>query len=609
YDSNCDGKVDIGDPPQMIFVSANSQGTCCQCGTCACGSSGCAAEPSCCQTGVLRMLDGATGQEIWSLNKAKTGPQGFAGTTVAIGDVDGDQSLDIVALTGDGYVALIDALGNVVALSDARVPDWNTASFGWGGGLSLGDMDNDGVPEIAFAHTLFTWDGTNITRQWVGAHGTGGAVSRRMSHFVDLDLDGDLELLAGNTPYNRDGSTLWTTTAINALPNNFTAIGDFDKNGTPEVVFIASGQVHLVNGADGSYFNGWSPANIRGGGNGGPPTVADFDGDGYPEIGVAMQDFYSVMKPDFTANAVVELWYQSTHDYSSSLTGSSVFDFEGDGKAEVVYNDECFQWVYDGTDGTVLLVSYTQSFTGTEASIVADVDGDGHAELVIMANGASPTSWHCAHHTQDLTPISPHTVPMPIWQPPTGASDYRGITVLGDAENSWVGTRTLWNQHPYNVTNICDPRDSACAPGSYYGQIPQHQQKNWQLDWLNNFRQNVQDDGLFDAPDAVVSLTAACVDPVAMQVSVRNIGLSGLPAGIDVEVVKTGSPEVQLGIVTTTIPLMPGQTQVLDFTAPSGQATTSDTFVARILIPSPPTFHECKEDNNESNPISPECVQ
>jgi hypothetical protein len=32
--------------------------------------------------------------------------------------------------------------------------------------------------------------------------------------------------------------------------------------------------------------------------------------------------------------------------------GSSVFDFNGDGKAEVVYSDEYHLWMYDGSTGT-----------------------------------------------------------------------------------------------------------------------------------------------------------------------------------------------------------------------------------------------------------------
>ena len=594
YDANCDGEVDLADPPNIMFVSGNAKQTCCSCSS---------DTISTCLTGVLRMLDGRNGREIWSLDKAQPGNVGFAGMSVAVGDVDGDERLDIIAMTGDGYIAAVNYDGTVKAISDAKADGNAAGSFGWGGGISIGDMDNDGLVEIAYGRTLFTYTATGeITRLWVGTAGSGSGLAQALSHFVDLDDDGDLELLAGRTAYHKDGTMLWNNTDA----NGFTGVGDFDEDGAADVIVIFNGTARILKGLDGTTLLG--PLTLPGTGNGGPPTVADFDGDGKPEIGVAQQNLYSMLKPDFVNNEITVVWSQTNHDMSSSVTGSSVFDFEADGKAEVVYNDECYLWVYDGTDGSILYTDFTQSFTATESSIVADVDGDGHAELVKVSNGASPTTWTCAHHDAPDVIVAPHTEAFPVWEPAPNGGDYRGITVLGDAANAWVGTRTLWNQHVYEVTNVCDPRDSACEPGSYYGQIPPHQQHNWEQPWLNNFRQNVQDKGVYDAPDVTVSLSVRCATPVPLEVSVRNLGLSGLPAGVEVGLYKQGPPEELLGTVTTTTPLLPGQTEVIEFEA--SNATTGDTFIARVLIDSAnPTFHECRDDNNESDPVTPSCVQ
>ncbi len=593
YDANCDGKVDLLDPPNIVFVSGNAKRTCCSCSNDAIST---------CLTGVLRMLDGRNGREIWSLDKASASSVGFAGMSVALGDLDGDKMLDVVAMTGEGFIAVINHDGTVKAVSTEKANGSDVGTFGWGGGISIGDMDNDGLLEIAYGRTLFTYTAAGqIERLWVGAQGSGSGLGQALSHFVDLDGDGTLELLAGRTAYRKDGTMLWN----NAEANGFTAVGDFDGDELPDVVVVFSGTVRILKGADGTLMLG--PLTLPGTGSGGPPTVADFDGDGKPEIGVAQQNLYSMLKPDFPGSEIKVVWSQTNHDMSSSVTGSSVFDFQGDGKAEVVYNDECYLWVYDGSDGSVLYTDFTQSFTATEASIVADVDGDGHAELVKIANGASPTTWTCAHHDAPDKIVAPHTQAFPVWEPaPSG--DYRGITVLGDAENAWVGTRTLWNQHVYDVTNVCDPRDTACEPGSYYGQIPKHQKPNWKQPWLNNFRQNVQDKGVFDAPDATVSLSVLCATPVPLKVSVRNMGLSGLPAGVEIGLFRQGPPEELLGTVTTENALLPGQTEVIEFKA--ANALTSDTFFARILVDAQnPSFRECRDDNNESDRVTPSCVQ
>lgn len=594
-DSNCDGQVDENDAPAVIFVSGNAKGNCCHC-------TGDAVSQ--CKTGVLRAVDGRTGATLWSLRRAEPTSVGFAGTSVALGDTNGDGRMEIVVLTGEGKLALIGGDGAVLGLSDLPYPNPGSSTFGWGGGIALGDMDNDGKPEAAFGATVWTIDGNTITRQFNGTAGSGGPVSQALSFFVDLDGDGKLELYASNSAYRKDGTLLWNRAG--QIPNGLSAVADLSGDGKPQVVIVSGGNVYVLDGATGATEIG--PYALPGNGSGGPPTIADFDGDGKPEIGVAQQNRYSMLKPSYPAATLTTVWESVNHDLSSSVTGSSVFDFEGDGKAEVIYNDECFLWVYDGQTGAVRLAELTTSFTGTEASIVADVDGDGHAEIVMISNGAdpSPSGWGCN--------VAPWNQPdpannRPAWVPPAGASAYRGITLWGDKENSWVGTRTLWNQHAYSVSNVCDSRDSACVAPNTYGLIPKDQQANWSLPWLNNFRQNVQDKGLFDAPDAVVSVTVQCSTPIVVTVTIRNIGLAGLPAGVTAGVfVGSGASATQIGTVITTKPLLAGQSQVLQFAVPPGSGGQGDAYSARILIdPNNKTFNECRDDNNQSTPATASC--
>src|SRR6185503_3354938 len=126
---------------------------------------------------------------------------------------------------------------------------------------------------------------------------------------------------------------------------------------------------------------------------GGAPTVADFDGDGNVEFGVAHGGAYGVYDPECVAagrpsgcERVGLRWHTDTDDDSSSATGSSVFDFNGDGRAEVVYNDQYFMRVYDGTTGHALFDHRNSSRTRTENPAIADVDNDGDAEIIFAAN-------------------------------------------------------------------------------------------------------------------------------------------------------------------------------------------------------------------------------
>ena len=608
YDSNCDGKVNDLDVPNILFVSGKAidsqtgKGTCCQCtGT----------TPTACHTGVLRLLDGRSGQELWSLDKASPNSSGFAGSSVAIGDVDVDGLVDVVAVTGEGYVVLVDGTGKVRRTSDKPIPGNGGASFGWGGGLAIADMDGDGFAEIGFGSTVYSTTNGAITLKFTGAGGIGGSgADEALSTFVDLDgaPDKHLELLAGHTAYRADGSMLWNR---NDLPDGFPGVGDFNLDGKPEAVLVANGKVWILDGATGATVLG--PGTLPGSGSGGPPTVADFDGDSRPEIGVAMATFYSMLKPDFAGKQIKVIWQTPNHDLSSSVTGSSVFDFEGDGKAEVIYGDECFLWVFDGATGHVRFAEPHTSFTGTEASLVADIDGDGRAEMLMVSNGSDPSaggSWPCDTAPWNQVSKDPN-YGHPAWAPPPGAPAYRGIVAFGDSANSWVGTRTLWSEHTYHVTNICDDRDSACAAPNVYGSIPRVEKSNWTLPWLNDFRQNVQDKGLFDAPDATISLAVDCGTPVALHPSVRNIGLASLPAGVDVGLyMRVGITDTLVGQTATTHALLPGQTEALSVTVNPMTANDKDTFVAKIVIdPLKPKFHECREDNNVSAPATAHCVQ
>ncbi|HUB08324.1 MAG TPA: VCBS repeat-containing protein [Myxococcales bacterium] len=600
YDANCDGKIDDLDPPDVVFVSGNVAGSYCG-----------GAVANSCQTGVLRMLDGRNGQEIWSRASVR-GDAGFLGFSIALGDVDGDGRMDIVAATGDGYVVLINGDGQLERTSDKPI-----GATGWGGGLALADLEGTGHPDIIFGSTVFSTDDGGITRVFVGGNGacatkndagtcltwkmgSAGGNMEALSVVANVDGTGPA-VVAGNTAYRPDGGVVWFRPD---LPDGFNAVADLNGDGVPEVVLVANAQLWVLDGATGKTELG--PFKLPSSGAGGPPTVATFDGTGRRQIGVAQSDYYSVVAPDYDAGVLRLLWKMPNHDLSSAVTGSTVFDFEGQGRPSVIYGDECFLWVFDGPTGAVRFETPHSSFTGTEASMVADVDGDGRAEILMVSNGAGGgVGW--GGGGCNAWPAFDADAGVPTWVNDDGGG-YRGLTAFGDSANSWVGTRTLWNEHGYHVSNVCDDQDDACGPPDVYGSIPRVEQDNWTVPWLNDFRQNVQEKGLFNAPDATLELQIICATPASFAVQVRNVGAASLPAGVRVAVFSEqsdgGAAQVAQG--ATTRALLPGQFESLTLTATDPTLQADGTFYAAIEN-NPPIFHACRTDDETTAPVAGNC--
>ncbi|MDH3819121.1 MAG: VCBS repeat-containing protein, partial [Myxococcales bacterium] len=272
-------------------------------------------------------------------------------------------------------------------------------------------------------------------------------------------------------------------------------------------------------------------------------------------------------------------WMVENDDCSSRVTGSSVFDFEGDGSAEVVYADETTFRIFKGSDGTVLYEDDSHSSnTRLEMPIVVDVDNDGKSEIV---------------------------VPEPNRHDP----DRGGIEIWEDADRNWVRTRRIWNQHTYSVTNVTED-----------GQIPRVPEPNWTRSRLNNFRQNVQPGGLFDAPDFVVreiSRLDCDESQFTLALVVGNDGSLSVPPGILTHVVVTTDDAgvFDLGAVATGDWLLPGQSEqlVAVFEIPAGPQVTEILVSATVDDDGMggQRYNECDEGNNEarSNPIRCPSVQ
>ncbi|MCB8978743.1 MAG: tandem-95 repeat protein [Ardenticatenaceae bacterium] len=483
--------------------------------------------------------------------------QGEQFSQLAVGDIDNDNLPEIITVPS----APASNGTRLIAFENDGTFKWLSEVIPFPrfdyGGVSLADLDHDGSVEIVAGATVLDSDGQIL---WSGGYGVGNGGVCCLSAVADIDLDGTMEVIAGKSAYRSDGQLMWH------YPNGgdgWPAIGNFDADPFAEIITISFNFI-VLREHDGSVI--WS--RVIDGSSGsrcGPPTIANFDLDSEPEIGVACGQGYYVFEGDSTLK-----WSVPVQDGSSGITGSSVFDFNGDGIAEVVYNDELYLRVFRGTDGEILFEIPNSSGTLLEYPVVADVDLDGNAEIVVVSNNNQ------------------------------GFADQVGLTEFGvfvyeDVLDNWVKTRSIWNQHTYHISNINDD-----------GTIPLTEEPSWLTH--NSYRANLSLDlSPLAAPDLTASrlvVTPLTAGGAALTVRVGNGGLNLVADGIPVAFYN-GDPDAGgslIGVEYTQQTLHSGDYE--DVTIQLANAPT-DPFEIFVRVDDDGqgigTENECNENNNSHN--------
>ncbi len=162
------------------------------------------------------------------------------------GDVNGDGNADFACGNNQGTVYLGDGAGHFT-LADGNLPP---VPSGGRIGVALGDVNDDGRDEVAFATTagigVYAWSAPG---QWTDLSGTLATVGApQRVQIADMDLDGHGDVVAfflGRVVvYGGDGQGHWQTLVSVTTPDacDFAAARagvDFDHNGYPDFAFVA----------------------------------------------------------------------------------------------------------------------------------------------------------------------------------------------------------------------------------------------------------------------------------------------------------------------------------------------------------------------------------
>ena len=366
-------------------------------------------------------FDGTNYMETWTVSYTKNGHYAVVSPTIADMMGNGHTQVCILDKVFDTRTGTLLANGGFI--SDTGY--LSSYSFGrFGHGNTLGP-----VPACAFESIMVA---------------------------VDIDDDGIKELIGGDCVYavnltNFDGIagnsfTLKQRAQKTGRPeigDGGTAIADIDNDGQLEVIVSGPyadgfntanrGMLYVYNPRTGEVIHtnriGNIPRNQR---VFGPsrPFVGDVDGDGYPEICLTGEFVLQNYKYNIGTKTLDLVWSLPTSDFSASTT-LTMFDFAQDGKARLVYRDQESLRIIDASTNPPTIearVEEIYSPTVNEFPIVADINGDGAAEIILTGS------------------------PFKDWNE---KSNWAGeLRIYASDGRPWAPARSVWNQSAYNVLNV-----------------------------------------------------------------------------------------------------------------------------------------------------------
>ena len=423
-DDDGDGRVDLCDMPDVVVMERHELGS-----------------------GRLLLLSGDRG-----VGTPLSGEALRMDTLPAIADLNLDGTPEIIAESTDAGLIALSPRGEVLWRGDfVRGAPGDGCEA-----IAVYDLDADGQPELLAGDRVFDRlgrlrfevpsyvgnagvqqifgppDGGFYVLDDAGANTTGSPPVCRAPSAADLDGDGQLEALFGHVTVDALGAVRWghrDGTFISGLQT-----ANLDHDPEPELLTAGPTPPRVLDARGNDQTSFLPGPNVIG-----YSTVEDFDGDGRADIASAGYGTHVFVAPGQNAGVLFEV--------AVGRSAVGAFDFRGVGRAQaIVFGDVSYIVDIPTMRRDPLGVAPPVGGSGLLTHpVVADADNDGSADLLVIAElGGVPT-----------------------------------LVVYEDAARAWVGTRRIWNQAAYHITNVEED-----------GTIPRRPMQHWKT--FNTFRSNAQ---------------------------------------------------------------------------------------------------------------------
>jgi outer membrane protein assembly factor BamB len=260
------------------------------------------------------------------------------------------------------------------------------------GNAALADVDKDQLPEIVFStyrndERIMVLNAEDGSVLW--EYHTNGC-NDVAPLIYDVDADGELEIVL---PGSCNPKTFCFTAATGALEwvtdtygsDSPPTVADLDNDGIPEILHGEfGGWVICLNGEDGSVLwhylvdgNSWIQT---------APTILDVDGDEYLDFVVGNWSFGEDHRVFAFRGVDHTLLWVSDLPNDVMYHGASHTDIDGDGKEELVIGDYSGKlMVLNAENGSLAWdFSFASAYAMAAPTVIADMDQDGDFEIVCI---------------------------------------------------------------------------------------------------------------------------------------------------------------------------------------------------------------------------------
>jgi outer membrane protein assembly factor BamB len=336
----------------------------------------------------LLCLDGATGAPKWKFFSDIGAGIGFRWGP-AVADIDQDGDIEVIATTGGGPKLPVFCLSGL----DGSVEWADTFSLGPGAHFTspiVADVNGDGGLDVILASNAAVVLCLDSAGNLIWNRPLPRAVFVTPC-IADVNSDGIKDIVVGSrdsTVYairGTDGAVIWSFRATSSIEVSSPATADLDGDGTLEVCIASyDGRLYCLSGANGA--SKWQYTS--GNSHYAPVSLADLDGDGFPDAvsgSVGNGSAYCLKGTNGQP-----IWVYSGWRYVHRSL--NIVDIDGDNVLDVLVPSATTNSLMclRGNDGS-LKWNVSLAKNDVHDPVVGDIDDDGCVEIVIglsESNGA-----------------------------------------------------------------------------------------------------------------------------------------------------------------------------------------------------------------------------